>query len=177
MKSACIFGILYPKDREAKTVKKKVDIYCDGACSGNPGPGGYAAVLIYGRHKKEISAGFFHTTNNRMELYGAIAGLSMLSESCEVTLYTDSRYVADGLGKGWAKSWQKKGWRKADNSPALNADLWERLLLYSQEHDVSVAWVKGHAENEYNNRCDELAVAASKAPLHHDFEFEKEGSN
>ncbi len=140
---------------------KTVTIYTDGACSGNPGPGGWGASLLYGRHKKELSGGEGQTTNNRMELLGVIAALEQLKEPCLVELYSDSKYVIDALEKGWAKSWQAKGWRKADKKPALNPDLWERLLELCDTHTVRCHWVKGHAENEYNNRCDEMAVAES----------------
>lgn len=140
---------------------KTVTIYTDGACSGNPGPGGWGAILLYGRHKKELSGGEGQTTNNRMELLGVIAALEQLKEPCLVELYSDSKYVIDALEKGWAKSWRAKGWRKADKKPALNPDLWERLLELCDTHTVRCHWVKGHAENEYNNRCDEMAVAES----------------
>ncbi|MBR3869991.1 MAG: ribonuclease HI [Clostridia bacterium] len=153
---------------------KKVTIYSDGACSGNPGAGGYGTILCYGTAKKEVSAGFFNTTNNRMELLGAITGLSLLNEPCEVELVTDSKYVCDGLSKGWARSWQQNGWRKADKKKAQNIDLWERLLTLTEIHSVSVTWVKGHAENEFNNRCDELAVEASHSPKFEDYGYEKE---
>ncbi len=141
---------------------KTVIIYTDGACSGNPGPGGWGAILRYGRYKKELSGGEAQTTNNRMELTGVIAALEALTEPCEVELWSDSRYVIDGLGKGWAKSWRAKGWVKADKKPALNPDLWGRLLDLCEIHTVKLHWVKGHADNEYNNRCDELAVMESR---------------
>lgn len=144
------------------TCVKTVTIYTDGACSGNPGPGGWGAILMYGRHKKELSGGENPTTNNRMELSAVIAALEQLKEPCQVELYSDSTYVVNALEKGWAASWQKNGWRKADKKPALNADLWERLLELSRVHTIRLHWVKGHAENEWNNRCDELAVAESK---------------
>ena len=139
---------------------RPVDIYTDGACSGNPGPGGWGAILRYGQREKEISGGETETTNNRMELTAAIRALEMLKEPCGVTLYSDSRYLVDGMAKGWAKGWQAKGWVKADKKPALNPDLWERLLALCQTHAVSFRWVRGHASNEYNNRCDALAVSA-----------------
>lgn len=138
---------------------KKITLYTDGACSGNPGPGGYGTVLMYNGHKKEISGGEKNTTNNRMELMAAIAGLEALTETCEVTLYSDSKYLVDGITKGWAAGWRSRGWIKADKKPALNTDLWERLLNLLAIHQVTLHWVKGHAENEYNNRCDQLAVA------------------
>lgn len=138
---------------------KKVTLYTDGSCSGNPGPGGYGAILIYNGIEKEISGGEKLTTNNRMELMAVIAGLEALREPCEVELYSDSKYLVDGITKGWAKSWRSRGWIKADKKPALNSDLWERLLNLLEIHKVSIHWVKGHAENQYNNRCDKLAVA------------------
>lgn len=139
--------------------KKLVTIYSDGACSGNPGPGGWGAILCYKDIKKEISGGAKDTTNNRMELTGVIEALKCLKEPCEVDLWSDSKYVIDGLSKGWAISWRKNGWRKSDKKPALNSDLWEELLNLTEQHEMKYHWVKGHAENKFNNRCDELAVA------------------
>ena len=139
-------------------MKKYVEIFTDGACSGNPGPGGWGVVLRFGTVEKELSGGEKDTTNNRMELTAAIMGLSALKESCEVRLVTDSKYVADGITKGWAASWRKNGWRKADKKPALNPDLWEKLLDLIEEHDVTIDWVKGHAGHPENERCDKLAV-------------------
>ena len=141
---------------------KSVQIYTDGACKGNPGPGGWGAVLVYGERERELSGGEAHTTNNRMELTAAIRALEALREPCEVTLTTDSRYLCDGLEKKWALGWKKRGWVKSDKKPALNPDLWEQLLSLCDTHAVRCHWVKGHAENPYNNRCDELAVAESK---------------
>ena len=141
---------------------KKVTIYTDGACSGNPGPGGWGAILEWNGIEKEISGGEAETTNNRMELTGVIRALSMLKETCIVELYSDSKYVIDALQKGWVYGWKKKGWIKSDKKPALNVDLWEEILQLLQTHDVNLHWVKGHAENEKNNRCDQLAVAESK---------------
>ena len=141
---------------------KTVTIYTDGACSGNPGPGGWGAILMYGQHKRELSGGEANTTNNRMELTAVIQALSMLKEPCIVDLWSDSKYVIDGLSKGWAKGWKARGWKKADKKPALNPDLWDRLLTLTDIHSLRYHWVKGHAENEYNNRCDELAVAESQ---------------
>ena len=141
---------------------KQVTIYTGGACSGNPGPGGWGAVLRYGTMEKEISGGDPMTTNNRMELLGVITALEVLKEPCKVELYSDSKYVIDSITKGWAVSWQKRGWVKGDKSPAKNPDLWERLLALLEKHQVTFHWVKGHADNPYNNRCDELAVAAWK---------------
>ena len=138
--------------------KKTVYIYTDGACSGNPGPGGWGAILCYKGTEKTLSGGERQTTNNRMELTGVIAALSALKESCDVELYSDSKYVIDALEKGWARSWKKRGWIKADKKPALNSDLWETLLSLCDKHTVKCHWVKGHADNEYNNRCDRMAV-------------------
>ncbi len=142
---------------------KHVDIYTDGACKYNPGPGGYAAILVYNGREKEVSGGEISTTNNRMELLAAINGLKMLKEACEVTLYSDSKYLIDSVEKGWVYSWQKNGWRKADKSPALNPDLWQELLGLLERHTVSFVWVKGHNGHEYNERCDRLAVAGAEA--------------
>ena len=137
---------------------KYLDIYTDGACSGNPGPGGYGAILVYKGIEKEISGGEANTTNNRMELMAVISALEVLRESCEITITTDSKYVSDGITKGWAESWRKKGWRKGDGKPALNPELWGRLLDLLAGHKVKFVWVKGHAGHPYNERCDRLAV-------------------
>ena len=141
---------------------KTVTLYTDGACSGNPGPGGWGAILEFNGTEKELSGGESRTTNNRMELTAVIEGLKALKEPCIVELYSDSKYVIDALEKGWAVGWQKRGWKKADKTPALNPDLWETLLKLCQLHQVRTHWVKGHAANEKNNRCDELAVGQSK---------------
>ena len=141
---------------------KNVTIYTDGACSGNPGPGGWGAILQYGAATRELSGSEPSTTNNRMELLGVITALEMLKEPCSVDLYSDSRYVVDGITKGWAKGWRARGWVKSDKKPALNVDLWERLLPLIATHDIRYHWVKGHAENEYNNRCDQQAVLESQ---------------
>ena len=141
---------------------KTVTLYTDGACSGNPGPGGWGAILEYNGTEKELSGGESQTTNNRMELTAVIKGLQALKEPCIVELYSDSKYVIDGLQKGWAESWRKNGWKKADKKPALNPDLWEVLLDLTHIHHISYHWVKGHAENPKNNRCDQLAVAQSQ---------------
>lgn len=138
-----------------------VTIYTDGACSGNPGPGGYGAILMYGQHKKELSGGYPNTTNNRMELMGVITALKALNRPCQVNLYTDSQYVVNAIEKGWAKKWQANGWMRNKKDKALNPDLWQSLLDLLEIHQVTFHWVKGHAENPYNNRCDELAVAES----------------
>jgi len=142
---------------------KTVTIYTDGACSGNPGPGGWGAILEYQGHELELSGGETHTTNNRMELTGVIQALKRLKEPCIVELYSDSKYVIDALEKGWAWGWKRKGWIKSDKKPALNPDLWEELLQLTQVHTLHYHWVKGHAENPKNNRCDAMAVAQWKA--------------
>lgn len=138
---------------------KQVRIYTDGACSGNPGPGGWAAILIYQGREKELSGGEENTTNNRMEMTAVISALQALKEPCAVELWSDSRYVIDALEKGWAAGWKKRGWKRANKEPALNPDLWEQLLSLTARHEMHYHWVKGHAENEYNNRCDAMAVA------------------
>lgn len=135
----------------------EVMVYTDGSCLRNPGPGGWGAILVYGEHEKVLSGGEADTTNNRMELTAAIMALSALNRPCDVTLTTDSKYLCDGIGKGWAESWKKRGWKKADKSPALNPDLWDRLLTLCSTHNVRLVWVKGHAGHPYNERCDELA--------------------
>ena len=139
---------------------KKVYIFTDGACSGNPGPGGWGAVLRYNTTEKELSGGEKETTNNRMELTACIEALTLLKEPCEVELTTDSQYVVNGITKGWAESWRQNGWRKADKKPALNSDLWELLLVQCERHKVTFNWIKGHAGHEENERCDTLAVGA-----------------
>ncbi len=138
---------------------KKVDIYTDGACRGNPGKGGWGAILVYGDKKKELCGGEKETTNNRMELTAAIEALSALKEPCEVTMTSDSQYLINGITKGWAVSWREKGWKKADKSPALNPDLWQKLLDLLEIHKVEFVWVKGHAGHPFNERCDELATS------------------
>ena len=141
---------------------KLVDIYTDGSCSGNPGPGGWGAILMYKGLEKELSGGDRHTTNNKMELTGAIRALEALKEPCQVTLYTDSQYLVNAINQKWLENWKKRGWKKADKSPVLNQDLWEALDAQLNRHQVTFVWVKGHADNPYNNRCDELAVAQTK---------------
>ena len=138
--------------------KKTVYIFSDGACSGNPGPGGYGVILRCDGREKELFGGEAATTNNRMELSGVIAGLEALKYPCKVILQTDSKYVVDGIEKGWAKSWQRNNWIKSDKKPALNKDLWERLLKLLEIHDVRFSWIKGHAGHAENERCDRLAV-------------------
>lgn len=155
---------------------KSLTIYTDGACSGNPGSGGYGIVMLYGAHRKEISQGYKLTTNNRMELLAVITALKALKEPCNVTLYSDSKYVIDSITKGWVYSWQKKGWIKSDKKKALNVDLWEQLLPLLKTHNVEFVWVKGHADNVENERCDRLAVAAaaqSNLPVDEGFEREQ----
>jgi ribonuclease HI len=137
---------------------KKVNIYSDGACSGNPGPGGYGVILEYNGKEMEISGGEKSTTNNRMELMGVIIGLESLKEPCDVTITTDSKYVTDAFNKGWIESWQKKNWRKSDGKPVLNKELWQRLLNAAKVHKVSFVHVLGHNGHVYNERCDKLAV-------------------
>lgn len=141
---------------------KRVNIYCDGACSGNPGPGGWGSILKYKNHCKEISGGSAKTTNNRMELTAVIEALLQLREKCDVTICTDSQYVVNGIEKGWAESWKRNGWIKPDKKPAMNPDLWEALLSELNKHNYRFVWIKGHAGHPENERCDELAVAQSK---------------
>lgn len=141
---------------------KTVTLYTDGACSGNPGPGGWGAILEFNGAEKELSGGEKSTTNNRMELTAVIEGLKALKEPCRVELYSDSKYVIDALEKGWARGWKKRGWVKSDRKPALNPDLWEELLTLTEKHEMGYHWVKGHADNPKNNRCDQLAVAESR---------------
>ncbi len=141
---------------------KTVTIYTDGACSGNPGPGGWGAILEWNGFEKELSGGEANTTNNRMELLGVITALEALREPCVVELYSDSKYVIDALKKRWVYGWRARGWVKSDKKPALNADLWQRLLPLVEKHEMHYHWVKGHADNEKNNRCDKMAVAESK---------------
>ena len=145
---------------------KDVEIYSDGACSGNPGPGGYGTILRAGGITKELSGGEKQTTNNRMELMGVITGLRALKYPCSVTITTDSKYVADGISKGWAKKWRANGWVKSDKKPALNADLWGELLDLLDIHTVKIVWVKGHAGHAENERCDTLAVGMRDYYLH-----------
>ncbi len=140
---------------------KSVNIYTDGACRGNPGNGGYGVVLEYNGKEKELSAGYRRTTNNRMELLAAISGLEQLKEPCKVTLYSDSKYLVDAISLGWAEKWRSKGWKKADGKPALNVDLWMRLLPLLEKHPTTLVWVKGHNGHPYNERCDLLATTAA----------------
>ena len=137
---------------------KEVEIFTDGACSGNPGPGGYGVVLRYNGREKELSGGEAETTNNRMELTAAIEGLKALKESCKVTLYSDSKYLVDAVNEGWVYKWEENGWMRTKREPALNPDLWEELLALMDEHEVTLVWVKGHDGHPENERCDKLAV-------------------
>ncbi len=141
---------------------KHVDIYTDGACKHNPGPGGWGAVIVYGKIEKELSGGEAMTTNNRMELMAVISALEALKEPCDVTLTSDSKYVIDAIEKKWVYGWRKNGWVKSDKKPALNPDLWQRLLSLLEVHKVSFIWVKGHAGHPYNERCDALACAVAE---------------
>lgn len=137
---------------------KQIEIYTDGACSGNPGPGGWGAVLVYNGKEKELSGSEKNTTNNRMELTAVIIALNALNQPCEVKLTTDSKYVCDAVNKGWVYSWRKNGWKKSDKKPALNVDLWKELLSLLEKHEVEFIWVKGHNGHKYNEICDALAV-------------------
>lgn len=137
---------------------KQVTVYTDGACSGNPGPGGFCAILVYQNREKQISGGEKVTTNNRMELSAVILALEALREPCRVEIVSDSRYVVDAVEKGWLDSWQKRGWKKSDRSPVLNVDLWERLIPLLERHKVEFTWIRGHAGHPYNERCDQTAV-------------------
>ena len=139
---------------------KEVKLYTDGACSGNPGPGGYGAILIYNNIEKEISGSEANTTNNKMEIMAVIKGLEMLKEPCKVTVYSDSAYVVNAIDKGWIYSWKKNNWKKADKKEVKNIDLWEKMIKLLETHEVNFIKVKGHSDNEYNNRCDKLAVKA-----------------
>ena len=141
---------------------KQIEIFTDGACSGNPGPGGWGAVMRYKQYEKELSGGEAENTNNRMEMTALIRALQSLKEPCEITLCSDSKYVIDGLEKGWAKGWRARGWRKSDKSPALNSDLWAQLLELTEQHVIHYKWIKGHAGHPENERCDRLAVEQSK---------------
>ena len=143
--------------------RKQVTIYTDGGSLGNPGPGGYGVVLRFGPHQRELSGGYQLTTNNRMELLAAIKGLEALTEPCQITLYSDSRYVVNGIAKGWARRWRTNNWMRNKKERALNVDLWARLLELCEKHAVTFRWVKGHAGNEWNERCDRLAIEAASS--------------
>lgn len=151
------------------TEKTKINLYTDGACSGNPGPGGYGAILVYvdsngQKHEKEFSCGYKNVTNNQMELLAVIVGLEALKKECDVTIYSDSKYVVDAFEKNWIDSWIKKGWKTANKTPVKNVELWQRLLKAMKIHNINFVWVKGHAGHEYNERCDALGVNAYKQP-------------
>jgi ribonuclease HI len=143
---------------------KHVTIYTDGACLGNPGPGGYGVILLYQGHRRELSGGYRKTTNNRMEIMAAIVGLEALKERCEVTLYSDSEYLVNAMSKGWIQRWQANGWKRNKREKVLNPDLWERLLRLCELHEVQFSWVKGHGGTPENVRCDQLAVQAAQQP-------------
>ena len=143
-------------------MKKEVMIYTDGACSGNPGPGGFGAVLIYGNEKKEISGYYEDTTNNKMEVMAAIVALELLKEPCHVSLYSDSSYLVNAYNQKWIDGWKRNNWKNSSKEPVKNRELWERLDILTKHHDVKFIKVKGHSDNEYNNRCDVLAVQAIK---------------
>jgi ribonuclease HI len=156
---------------------KQVTLYTDGGCLGNPGPGGYGVVLLYNSNRKELSGGFRHTTNNRMEIYAAIAGLSALKEPCHVTLFSDSQYLVNAIEKGWARRWKANGWKRNPKEKAINPDLWEKLLALCDVHQVEFRWLRGHAGASENERCDELATeAASSGNLLVDEVYEKSAS-
>lgn len=150
--------------KPAETGPKSVTIYTDGGCDPNPGPGGYGVVLLFGSHRKELSGGFRQTTNNRMEIYAAIQGLEALKEPCRVTLYSDSEYLVKAMTAGWAKRWKAKGWMRNSKEPALNPDLWERLLGLCAIHQVTFNWLRGHTGIPENERCDQLALQAQRRP-------------
>jgi ribonuclease HI len=156
------------------TDTKQVTIYTDGACIGNPGPGGYGVVLLFNGRRKELSSGFRKTTNNRMELLAVIEGLRALTEPCEVMVFSDSQYIVNGMTKGWAKKWEMSNWKLASGGRALNQDLWEQLLRLCERHDVSFRWVRGHTGNRENEQADKLALAAAQStPLGMDVEYER----
>ncbi|MDA1127584.1 MAG: ribonuclease HI [Chloroflexi bacterium] len=147
---------------DTKLQLRRVTVFTDGSAIGNPGPGGYGVVLKYAKHRKELSSGFRLTTNNRMELLGAIVALESLTERCRITLHSDSKYVIDGIRRGWAKKWKAAGWMRNPKEPAINVDLWEKMLALCDKHEVGFRWVKGHSGVVENERCDELAVTAAR---------------
>jgi ribonuclease HI len=152
---------------------KKVVLYTDGGCDPNPGPGGYGIVLIFGKRRKELSGGYRLTTNNRMELMAAIKGLEALTEPCNVKLYSDSEYLVQAMNQGWVQRWKARGWRRSSKDLAANVDLWERLLALCQKHQVEFVWIRGHAGNPENERCDRLVMQAMRASeLMIDVEYE-----
>ncbi len=157
----------------ARSPEKKIDVYTDGACSGNPGAGGYGVVLLYAGHRKELSGGYRWTTNNRMELMALVAALTALKEPCIITIHTDSRYLMGGFEQDWVAKWKNNGWKNSAKDPVQNQDLWKRLDILLAPHVASFRWIKGHAEDQENNRCDLLAVESTrKAPLLIDEEYE-----
>ena len=143
---------------------RHITVYTDGSCIGNPGPGGYGVVVLFGNNRRELSGGYRKTTNNRMEILAAIVGLGVLKEKCRVTVYSDSQYLVKAVEAGWAKKWRANGWRRNKKEMALNPDLWDRLLGLCEHHDVEFQWVRGHAGNVENERCDQLAVEAARQP-------------
>jgi len=152
---------------------KQLTIYTDGACSYNPGPGGCGIVLMYGEHRKELSFGYYNTTNNRMEMRAVIHAIDTLKEPCKVDLFTDSRYIVDAVNKEWVYRWRSNNWMRNKSDKALNVDLWELILLQFKQHKITLNWVKGHSSNSYNNRCDELARQASANPTLYDEGYDK----
>jgi ribonuclease HI len=142
---------------------KQVTLYSDGACSGNPGPGGFGSILVYGPHRQELAKGYKHTTNNRMELLGVIEPMEILTEPCKVHAITDSQYVANAVNKGWIQNWVKKGWKTAARKPVKNQDLWNRLIKMMDKHSLTIEWVRGHDGHAENERCDKIAVAARES--------------
>ena len=150
--------------KESGLASKKVTIYTDGACLGNPGPGGYGLVLLYNGHRRELSGGYRRTTNNRMEIMAVLVALKALKEPCHVELYSDSQYVVNAMNKGWARKWRARGWKRGENEPAKNPDLWAELLDTADQHRVTFKWIKGHAGHRENERCDQLALEAAKKP-------------
>ncbi len=163
-KKACFFiymRVIYFLETRCFLLRE-ITLFTDGACSGNPGPGGWGSILRYGDREKELSGGEADTTNNRMELTAVIRGLAALKEPCRVTVITDSKYVSDAVTKGWVYGWKKKGWKRSNGEPALNPDLWEELLALLAIHKVEFNWIKGHAGHPENERCDAMAVAESK---------------
>ena len=176
-KQTCSRPVLYSlqMDKKAAHSSASITIYTDGGCIGNPGPGGYGAVIISGAGRQELSGGFHHTTNNRMELTAAIVALRSLNEPGDVQLYSDSRYLVDGISKGWAEQWRANHWRRKDRSRALNPDLWEQLLTLCTNRQVTFFWVRGHRGNPENERCDKLSIQAAKGKnLPHDTVYEQE---
>ncbi|WP_167372039.1 MULTISPECIES: ribonuclease HI [Lonsdalea] len=165
--------VVFSMDKSLPEMRKQVEIFTDGSCLGNPGPGGYGAVLRYKQHEKELSAGYRLTTNNRMELMAAIVSLESLTTPCDVTLSTDSQYVRQGI-TSWIHNWKKRGWKTADKKPVKNVDLWQRLDLAIHHHTIQWEWVKGHAGHPENERCDQLAREAAGAPTQDDVGYKQD---